>query len=100
MVNHKSKNYDAAFLGRIAEDKGIFVLLKARKKVVGKIPSANLLLIGGIDNKMEENLYMRIHKLQLKQNVTVAGFVADKEMVQLLKSSKIFVLPSIREGFG
>lgn len=94
------KKYDAVFLGRIAEDKGIFDLLKAWEKVVGKIPSAHLLLIGGIEKRTKEKFYEIVHDLLLERNVTVAGFVSDKRMVQLLKSSKIFVLPSLREGFG
>lgn len=100
IADYKDKEYDAAFLGRIAEDKGIFILLKAWKNVVKKIPSAHLLLIGGIDDRIREKLYKTVHELQLRQNVTIAGFVSDKKMAQLLKSSKIFVLPSLSEGFG
>lgn len=68
--------------------------------MVGKLPSAQLLLIGGIPKHIEEKLYRTMQGLQLKQNVTVTGFVSDKKVAQLLASSKIFVLPSRMEGFG
>lgn len=99
-ANCKSKKYDAVFLGRVSEEKGIFNLLKSWKNVVGKISSAQLLLVGGISSKIEEKLYKTIRELQLKQNITVTGFVSDKKVAELLASSKIFVLPSLMEGFG
>jgi phosphatidylinositol alpha-mannosyltransferase len=37
---------------------------------------------------------------QLERNVNICGFVSDERLAQLLKSSKIFVLPSHAEGFG
>lgn len=98
--SERDERYDAVFLGRIAEEKGIFDLLKAWKKVVAKIPSAHLLLIGGFEKKIEEKLHRTLQALQLRQNVTSSGFVSDKKVAQLLASSKIFVLPSRAEGFG
>src|SRR3989304_1772903 len=99
-ANQGSKEYDAVFLGRVAEDKGIFDLLRTWKIVVERVPSAHLLLIGGVDNSIQEKLHKTIRLLELKQNVTVAGFTPDRKMAQLLKSSKMFLLPSLREGFG
>jgi glycosyltransferase involved in cell wall biosynthesis len=94
------KEYDAVFVGRIAENKGIFDLLNAWKHVKTKIPSARLLLVGGVDWALKDTLFKAIGELQLKDNVTVAGFVSDERLVQLLVASKIFVFPSHVEGFG
>jgi glycosyltransferase involved in cell wall biosynthesis len=94
------KLYDATFLGRITEDKGVFVLLSAWKIVVEKMQSAVLLLIGSIDDKIREKVESKIRDLRCTSKVITVGFVSDIEMVRLLKSSKIFVLPSLREGFG
>jgi len=96
----RQKKYDVVFLGRIAEEKGIFDLLTAWKKVVGEIHSAQLLLIGGFERKVEEKLRRTMQELQLRQNVTLSGFVSDKKRTQLLSFSKIFVFPSRMEGFG
>jgi glycosyltransferase involved in cell wall biosynthesis len=100
-INDRRKiDNDAVFLGRVAEDKGIFILVKAWKKVVDQMPSAHLLLVGGVDSRIRERLHKTIRELGLQQTVTIAGFVPERRMARLLQSSKIFVLPSLREGFG
>jgi glycosyltransferase involved in cell wall biosynthesis len=98
--SYKEEEYDAVFHGRIAEDKGIFELLRAWRKVAEKVSSAQLLLIGGTDKAIEEELKETLIELQLERNVNICGFVSDERLAQLLKSSKIFVLPSHAEGFG
>jgi len=98
--SHERKKFDAVFLGRIAEEKGIFYLLDAWKSVVEERPSARLLLIGGAEKVTKAKLDKAVSDLQLTQNVTFTGFVSDDELAKLLKASKIFVLPSLREGFG
>jgi glycosyltransferase involved in cell wall biosynthesis len=98
--SRERKRFDAVFLGRIAEEKGVFYLLNAWKSVVEKQPSARLLFIGGADRVTKTRLEKEVSNLQLAQNVTFVGFVSDDEMAGLLKASRIFVLPSLREGFG
>lgn len=94
------KLYDAVFLGRVTEDKGVFELLRAWTNVVTEMPSAQLLFIGGFDEATRDEIYKTVHQSQLENNVTFSGFVNDEELVHLLGSSKTFVLPSHQEGFG
>lgn len=96
----KTKKFDAVFLGRVSEDKGIFDLLNAWKNIVANSPSARLLLIGGVDYRIAKRLHQTILNLHIENNVTVTGFVTDEKVIQLLKASKIFVLPSKEEGFS
>jgi glycosyltransferase involved in cell wall biosynthesis len=94
------KTYDAAFLGRLARQKGIDVLLNAWTEVVREKPDSQLVLVGGGEPK-DESLYRKMAKdLQLERNVTFAGFVNDQDLVRLLNSSKLFVFPSRKEGFA
>ncbi|HUW48141.1 MAG TPA: glycosyltransferase family 4 protein [Patescibacteria group bacterium] len=95
-----AKRYDSVFLGRIAEDKGVFELLQAWRIVMKKIPLAQLLLIGGIDKGLKNRILNLIKQARIDANVHISGYVSDDEMVQLLESSKIFVLPSHEEGFS
>jgi glycosyltransferase involved in cell wall biosynthesis len=95
-----AKRFDSVFLGRIAEDKGIFELLQAWSIVTKKIPLAQLLLIGGIDKGLKNGILNLIKRAHIDANVHVSGYVSDEELVQLLESSKIFVLPSHEEGFS
>ena len=92
--------YDAVFLGRLAPQKGIDILLKAWKKVVGVQPTAKLVLIGGGDEVNLRKYRDMISELDLKERVDVKGFQSDERVVELLNSSKLFVFPSRKEGFA
>lgn len=54
--------------------------------------------IKGIREKNKKNFTEQCK--DFNSSITVSGFVSDKEVAQLLASSKIFVLPSRMEGFG
>lgn len=95
------KIYDASYLGRIDSSKGLDNLLHAWKIVSNKIPSATLVLIGGGPEKVMERYRKMIENLNLDRNVVMTGFVwRDEEILAILKSSKIFVFPSLNESFG
>jgi glycosyltransferase involved in cell wall biosynthesis len=94
------KVFDSVFLGRLARQKGVDVLLRAWSEVVRENSHSQLLLLGG-GNPEDVSLYRRmVMDLQLEGNVTFAGFVGDEELVRLLNSSKLFVFPSRKEGFA
>ena len=94
------KTCDAVFLGRLAPQKGVDVLLRAWSEVVRQSPSARLVLLGGGDPE-EVSLYKKqAEELLLEQNVTFAGFVDDDELVRTLNSARLFVFPSRQEGFA
>lgn len=92
------KKYDAVFVGRIAKEKGVFDLLEAWKKVVRVKRDAKLLIIGsGLELELLRNM---VALYGLEGNVFVWGRCADVELFKLLKQSKIFVFPSLFEGWG
>lgn len=41
-----------------------------------------------------------IDRLALGENITIKGVVSDSELKSLVSSSRLFVLPSLGEGFG
>ena len=94
------KAYDAAFLGRLAHQKGVDVLLKAWSIVVQKRPDARLVLLGGGEPEDVARYKNLAKELELGRNVLFAGFVRDPELVRLMNSSKLFVFPSRQEGFA
>lgn len=94
------KIYDAVFLGRLAPQKGIDVLLRAWSEVIKTHPALQLILLGG-GVPDEVTMYKKMaQELRLEENVTFAGFVDDRDLVRILNSSKIFVFPSRKEGFA
>jgi len=94
------KTIDAVFLGRLAPQKGIDVLLEAWSEVVRGDPDLRLVLIGGGETKEVLRYRRMVKELSLENNVHFAGFLEDDEVVRLLSSSKLFVFPSRQEGFA
>jgi glycosyltransferase involved in cell wall biosynthesis len=95
-----SKAYEACFLGRLAPQKGVDIILEAWKMVSFWNPAARLALIGGGERENVEKYNRMIDDLGIKKNVDLRGFLSDSEVVNLLNSSKLFVFPSRREGFA
>lgn len=94
----RKRIYDGVFVGRISKEKGIFDLLEVWKEVVRAKKDANLLIIGSgleLPSVKEE-----IVELGLENRVFVRGPVADTELYGLLDSSRIFIFPSVFEGWG
>lgn len=92
------KAYDGVFVGRIAKEKGVFDLLRIWKKVVKIKANAKLLIIGsGLELS---DVQKRIVGLGLEGNVSARGRCDDTELYGLLKSSRVFIFPSVFEGWG
>jgi glycosyltransferase involved in cell wall biosynthesis len=94
------KTIDAAFLGRLAPQKGIDVLLEAWSELVRRRPGSHLVLLGGGEPKDVSLFRKMARELHLEESVTFKGFVDDDQVVRLLNSSKLFVFPSRKEGFA
>lgn len=85
-----------ATVAELSERKGIKYLINAVPSVKKKYPNTKFVIIG--DGPSRKNYEHLIKKLDLENHVHLTG--RQKEIPKLLKSSNIFVLPSIREGFG
>lgn len=90
---------DVIYAGRLIPEKHVDLLIKAMQKVVKKHPYAKCFIVG--EGPMESYLKHLVTALQLQDNVFFLGFYKNKEdLYRTIKSSSIFVLPSMREGFG
>jgi L-malate glycosyltransferase len=83
----------------LTSHKNVDVLIKSIKLIKEKNPEIKSLIIGdGAEKKRLEEL---TRKLNLEKNIKFLGFLENNDDVYaLMKSSKVFVLPSTREGFG
>jgi glycosyltransferase involved in cell wall biosynthesis len=94
----EEKVFDGVFVGRIAREKGVFDLLKIWRNVAKAKKNAKLLIIG---NGIElPTVKKEVSTLGLENNVSFRGGCSDVELFGLLKSSKIFIFPSLFEGWG
>ncbi len=83
------------YAGRIVPHKHVELLVEAFREVKNKIPEAELHIIGsGICLES-----IRSQAADIK-DCFVHGFLPEDQMIELLKSSWLFVLPSEREGSG
>jgi len=90
---------DVIFVGRLIPEKGVDLLLRALAEVKKEIPDVRAVVVGdGPERKKLEELSDR---LGLKNNVIFTGFLEPYDhVISLMEASKVFVLPSRREGFG
>ena len=95
-----SKNKsDIIFVGRLLSHKKVDILINSVQLVKNKYPNVKCLIIG--DGPEKENLITLTEDLDLNNNVDFLGFIENhNDIYSHMKSSKVFVLPSTREGFG
>ena len=97
-TKQNNEDFDVIYVGRLISHKNVDVLLKSISKAQEKIPNIRCGIIG--DGPEKKNLMSLSKKLNLDNNVVFFGFVERAEDVySYIKASKIFVLPSTREGF-
>jgi len=90
---------DIIFAGRLLKNKNVDVLINAVKVINRKKPDISCLIIG--EGPEKNNLIRSTKELNLEKNIKFLDFLPrHKDLYSLMKSSKVFVLPSTREGFG
>ena len=94
------QKYDACFLGRLNNSKGIMELPHIWKKVVKELPNAKLGIIGSGTSEMTEKLKNEIFKCKMEDNIDMLGFVETLETYAIMKASKVFLFTSHEEGWG
>ncbi len=90
---------DIIFAGRLLAHKNIDVLLRAVAILTKTHPTISALIIGeGPERKRLESL---ARELKLQGNVSFLDFFEDhNDLYRVMRASRVFVLPSTREGFG
>ncbi len=90
---------DIIFVGRLIKDKNVDLLIKSTGLIKKAISNIKCLIIG--DGPERNSLEGLVSNLHLEKNVSFSGSLDDSQDVfSRLKASKVFVLPSTREGFG
>lgn len=85
------------FVGNLIEIKGVNFLIEALNEIY-KEEKINCIVIG--DGPQKDKLKEQVRGLSLKDNVIFEGYKDYKELPIWYSAADIFVLPSLREGFG
>jgi glycosyltransferase involved in cell wall biosynthesis len=90
---------DVIFVGRLIKEKNVDLLIKAIQLVRLQIPDITCIIVG--DGPEKPRLQQLVKDLDVDRNIKFIHFLEKyDDVISYMKTSKIFVLPSKREGFG
>ena len=87
------------FVGTIEPRKNLCRLISAFERLALEIPDCSLVIVGqkGWGN---EDLELAFQKSTARDRIIFTGFIPEMEKYLLLRHARLFVYPSIYEGFG
>lgn len=90
---------DVIYVGRLLAHKNVDLLIRAIGMVKQTKPNIKCIVIG--DGPEQSKLSQLISDLKLNENIRMTGFISENaDIYGFMKSSKVLVLPSVREGYG
>jgi glycosyltransferase involved in cell wall biosynthesis len=95
-VPDQKKVYDAAWVGRVHKQKGIEDLVATLGFLSREIKDFRAILVGDL----KKMLAPQIAAAGLASKVEFSGYVSEAEKFRLLKSSRLFLMPSRYESWG
>lgn len=87
-----------AITGRLVEKKGTEYVIRAMPHVIQAHPNVELNIIG--DGVLKEQLQQLIEELNVSAHVTLLGWKNQREVIEILNTTHIFVAPSITANNG
>ncbi len=96
--NNNSGDKIVTFLGRITMQKGPEFFVQAAKQVLERTPNVRFVMAGGGD-KMAEMVDLA-SAYGIVDRFHFTGFLKGKQVYEMLKSSNLYIMPSVSEPFG
>lgn len=90
----------ALYVGNLRSHKNIPVLLEAFAQLHEDEPASQLVLVGPATPAHQTAVHEHIEKLGLRRAVVLAGELSDEELVAVYDAARLYVVPSLVEGFG
>ncbi len=97
-IKKSKEEFDIIYAGRFMKHKNIDVLIKSIYLVKKEFPDLKAVIIG--DGPEKAKLKALTKRLGLEKNIEFMDFMLKEKVYGFMKSSKLFVLPSVLEGFG
>ncbi len=86
------------FVGRLTPQKGVEYLIKALPMILQRHPEAKLVIVG--DGWMKDDLKRIAHSVGRSEKIYFTGFLPEWDLVRILLSADVLVVPSVYEPFG
>lgn len=93
----KDKTLKILFVGRLHPQKGLFYLVDAISQIIKKDYQFQVILVG--EGPIEDKLKSYLKKQNLDRYFIFKGLLTGTKLISEYKSSHLFVLPSVYEGF-
>jgi len=93
---YEKRDITLLFCGRLVPQKGIDDFLAVCETLQPIVPRFKAVMVGA----GPEEHRLRAHIAKKRLSVELTGFIPEKKKFDLLNRSKLFVLPSIEEGWG
>lgn len=97
-IQRKKVKNRIIYVGRLVPHKHVEDLIGAMKHVGERVPEAECKIVGG--GVLMENLQRMAREPGLDKVEFLGELPSHEEVIALMKSSEVLVLPSSREGFG
>jgi glycosyltransferase involved in cell wall biosynthesis len=89
------------YLGTLQPRKNIPHLLRAFAHIKDRLDGVKLVICGNLSaHNTDRQLTKTVKALNLSEEVIFPGFIAEKDKVAIFAQAKVFVFPSLYEGFG
>jgi glycosyltransferase involved in cell wall biosynthesis len=88
------------FVGTIEPRKNLSALLDAYAEVIRTTGRSPQLVVAGKKGWLTDEFDGRLRELDLASRVRFTGYLSDRDLRALYSSCRVFVYPSIYEGFG
>ncbi|MDW7733164.1 MAG: glycosyltransferase family 4 protein [Methanolobus sp.] len=97
-IDTDRRKYDIVFAGRLIREKNVDIIIRATSLLKKDIPDIRCCIIG--EGPRKEELVNLALELGIDGNVDFADFLDYGILIKKLRASRVFLLPSSREGFG
>jgi len=86
------------YVGRLVAEKGVEYLIQAVPKISAKYPGAKFVIVG--EGWLRGHLEWLANQTGQRWRINFTGFIPDSELVALMRSADVLVVPSVYEPFG
>jgi glycosyltransferase involved in cell wall biosynthesis len=88
------------FVGTLEPRKNLLTLLRAFAQIVSQTTLRPQLVIAGGEGWLMDGMFDFIRQADLSGRLVLTGYLSDEDLRALYSSCRVFVYPSIYEGFG
>jgi glycosyltransferase involved in cell wall biosynthesis len=88
------------FVGTLEPRKNLLTLLKALQQILSQTSLRPQLVIAGGEGWLMDETFSFMKKPEIAGRLRLTGYLGDEELCGLYSSCRIFIYPSLYEGFG